>query len=136
MSVMLYPCIFCVVLLMDLFVLLQVYEMYSEYFLVWLLNVKDVLSFAFRDLWKEWDDSNCQIFPQNCQFHHSRLESLVKAFNVFFKIYIILSTTVSVLDPKDAILFLQGPFFVHFHLFVASTLCMCAMYLTSFDGFF
>ena len=34
------------------------------------------LLFAFRDLWKEWSDSNFQIFSQNCQFHHRRLESL------------------------------------------------------------
>ena len=32
-----------------------------------------LLLFAFRDLWKEWDDSNFQIFSQNCQFHHRRL---------------------------------------------------------------
>ena len=34
-----------------------------------------LLLFAFRDLWKEWGDSNFQIFSQNCQFHHRRLES-------------------------------------------------------------
>ena len=52
-------------------------------------------------------------------------------------IYIILSTTVSFL--KDAILFLKGlfHFFVDISIFfLASTLCMCVMYLTSFDGFF
>ena len=35
-----------------------------------------LLLFAFRDLWKEWGDSNFQIFSQNCQFHHMRLELL------------------------------------------------------------
>ena len=36
----------------------------------------EYLLFAFRDLWKEWGDSNFQIyFSQNCQFHHRRLES-------------------------------------------------------------
>ena len=42
-----------------------------------------LLLFAFRDLWKEWGDSNFQIFLQNCQFHHRRLESL-GLFNVLF----------------------------------------------------
>ena len=42
-----------------------------------------LLLFAFRDLWKEWGDSNFQIFSQNCQFHHRRLESL-ENFNVLF----------------------------------------------------
>ena len=41
-----------------------------------------LLLFAFRDLWKEWGDSNFQIFSQNCQFHHRRLESL-EHFNAF-----------------------------------------------------
>ena len=49
-------------------------------------------------------DSNFQIFSQNCQFHHRRMES-------FIYIYIILSTTVSFLE--DTILFLQVSFF-HF----------------------
>ena len=35
-----------------------------------------LLLFAFRDVWKDWGDSNFQIFSQNCQFHHRRLESL------------------------------------------------------------
>ena len=35
-----------------------------------------LLLFAFRDLWKEWGDSNFQIFSHNYQFHHRRLESL------------------------------------------------------------
>ena len=42
-----------------------------------------LLLYAFRDLWKEWGESNFQIFPQNCQFHHRRLESLGH-FNVLF----------------------------------------------------
>ena len=41
-----------------------------------------LLLFAFRDLWKEWGDSNVQIFSQNCQFHHGRRES--EHFNVIF----------------------------------------------------
>ena len=76
-------------------------------------------------------------------------------FNVL--LYIILSTTVSFLE--DTILFLQGLLFffslctfplffqfvyissffsvcVHFLFFFACTLCICVMYLTSFDGFF
>ena len=44
-----------------------------------------------------------------------------------------------ILDLTDAILFLQCLLFfnfcAHFHFF-ASTLCMCVMYLMSFDGFF
>ena len=34
-----------------------------------------LLLYAFRYLWKEWGDCNFQIFSQNCQFHHRRLES-------------------------------------------------------------
>ena len=33
-----------------------------------------LLVYAFQDLWKEWGDSNFQIFSQNCQFHHRLLE--------------------------------------------------------------
>ena len=58
--------------------------------------------FAFRDLWKEWGDSNFQNFSQNCQFHHRRLESL-EHFNVL--LYIILSTTVSFLSVPSICLF-------------------------------
>ena len=68
-----------------------------------------LLLFAIRDLWKEWGDSNFQIFSQNCQFHHRRLVSL-EHFNVL--LYIILSTTVSFLE--DTILFLQVSSFFHF----------------------
>ena len=50
------------------------------------------LLYAFRDLWKEWGDLNFQIFSQNCQFRHRRLESL-EHFNML--LCIILSTTVS-----------------------------------------
>ena len=62
---------------------------------------------------------------------------VVGTFNVFF--FIILSTTVSVLDLKDDITFLQGLsrfVCVHSYYLFASTLCMGVMYLTSFDGFF
>ena len=70
--------------------------------------ILQLLLFAFRDLWKEWGDSNFQIFSQNCQFPHRRLESL-EHFNVL--LYFILSTTVSFLEYT--ILFLQV-FFFHF----------------------
>ena len=59
-------------------------------------------------LWKELGDSNFQIFSENCQFHYRRLES--EHFYVKIYIYIILSTTVSFLELKDTILFLQGIF--------------------------
>ena len=44
----------------------------------------------------------------------------------------------SLLDFKDAKLFLHGLsrfLCVHFHFF-ANTLCICVMYITSFDGLF
>ena len=95
---------------------------------MWAVHVAQVLLvFAFRNLWNEWGDSNFQIFSQNCLFHHRRLE-LLDIFNVF--LYIILSTTVSFLE--DSILFLQCLLFFTF----VCTLCMCVMYLTSFDGLF
>ena len=56
------------------------------------------LLFSFRYLWKEWGDSNFQIFSQNCQFHHRRLESL-EHFIVLFIYHF--------LDLTDAILILQ-----------------------------
>ena len=49
---------------------------------------------------------------------------------------IIMSTAVSVLDLKDAILFLQGLFFcVRTFPNFLPLLSMCVMYFTSFDGF-
>ena len=42
-----------------------------------------LLLFSFRDLLKEWSDSNFQIFSHNYQFHHRRLESF-EHFNVLF----------------------------------------------------
>ena len=45
-----------------------------------------LLLFSFRDLWKEWGDSNFQIFSPNCQFYHRRLESL-EHLNVLLFIY-------------------------------------------------
>ena len=69
------------------------------------------------------------LFSQNCQFHHRRLESLE---HLMCLIYILLSTTVShFIDLTDAFfLYTRSPFFcIHFHF--ASTLCMCVMYLTS-----
>ena len=81
-------------------------------------------------------DSNFQIFSQNCQFHHRRTESL-EHLNVF--LYIIISTTVSVLGIKDAILFLQCvslflctlPFFFQVHF--ACVLCIYRNFADSFD---
>ena len=74
-------------------------------------------------------DSSFQIFSQNCQFHCRRQESL-EHINVIY-IYISMSTTVSVLDLKNAILFLQCLFLFFvctLPLFLfASTLCMCVM---------
>ena len=77
------------------------------------------LLYAFRDLW------NFQIFSQNCQFHHRRLESL-EHFNI------ILSTMVSFLE--NTILFLQVLFFfilctfqfsqVHFFSFCVHFACV------------
>ena len=67
------------------------------------------LLFAFRDLWKEWGDSNFQIFSQNCQFHHRRMESL-EHFNVL--LYIIMGTTVSYL--RIPYYFYRSPVFFHF----------------------
>ena len=70
---------------------------------------------------------------QNCQFPHMRQESW-EHFNVL--LYIILSTTVSFLE--DTILL--GLLFIHFVYIskknLTSTLYMCVMYLTSFDGLF
>ena len=42
------------------------------------------------------------------------------------------------MDLMDAILFVEGVLFSFFTFpfFSTSTLCMCAMYLTSFDGSF
>ena len=56
-------------------------------------------------------------------------------------LYIILSTTVSFLDLTDATLFTKVSSFSFFCVYIsffffAGTLCMCVMYLTSFDGFF
>ena len=63
-------------------------------------------------------------------------EVLILRINFVIVIYIILSTTVSVLDLKDAILFLQGPIFpfffvcVHFHNFLGGkyTLYVCYVF--------
>ena len=55
---------------------------------------------------------------------------VVGTFNVL--LYIVLSTTVSFLE--DTIFFFFH--FVYISIFFASTLYMCVMYLTSFNGFF
>ena len=49
----------------------------------WSLSL--LLLYAFRDLWTEWGDSNFQIFLQNCQSNHRRLE-LLGHFNVLLYI--------------------------------------------------
>ena len=50
------------------------------------------------------------LFSQNCQFHHRRLESLE---HLMCFIYILLSTTVShFFDLTDAFFFLQGLLFL------------------------
>ena len=95
-----------------------------------------LLLFAFRDLWKEWSDSNYQIFSQNCQFHHRRLESL-EHFNLMCIIYN--SEHYGLIFGGCHIIF-TSPLF-HFlctfpYFFSASTLCMFVMYLTSFDSTF
>ena len=87
---------------------------------MWQHEREEVLLIAFRELWKEWGDSNFHIFSQNCQFHHRRLESLVH-FNVFLKIIYHSEHYGHILDSKDAILFLQCLIFcVHF----ACALCV------------
>ena len=81
----------------------------------------------------ERGDSNFQIFLQNCQFHYRQIESLEHL--MCFLLYIILSTTVSFLDLKDYF-FYKVSFLCTFPIFSASTLYMCVMCLTSFDGLF
>ena len=100
-----------------------------------MLSDLNLLLYAFRDLWKEWGDSHFQIFSQNCQFHHRRLESL-EDFNVL--LYIILSTTVYVLELKDAILFFKGfSFFLYtLPLFFCKYTLHDVMYLTSLTDSF
>ena len=83
-----------------------------------------LLLYAFRDLWKEWGDSNFQIFFTELPVPPQAAGVVGIFFNVL--IYIILSTTVSFLE--DTILFLQGllffsflctfPFFSQVHLHV------------------
>ena len=85
-----------------------------------------LLLYAFQDLWKEWGDSNFQIFSQNCKFHHRRLESL-EHFNVLF----IYHSQHYRLILEDAILFLQGLLFhfcVHFLFFCKYTLHVCHVF--------
>ena len=77
-----------------------------------------MLLFAFRDLWKEWGDSNFQIFSQNCQFYNMPLESL-EHFNEL--LYVIL------MIPYDF-------YKVFFYIFVY-TLHMCYVF-NAIDGFF
>ena len=86
-----------------------------------------MLLFAFRDLWKEWGDSNFHIFSQSCQFHHRRLQ-LLEHFKCTF--YIILSTTVSFFGPlRCHIIFTRYPFLcVHFHDFCKYTLHVCYVF--------
>ena len=88
-----------------------------------------LLLYAFRDLWKEWGDLFTELLVPGGWSHWN-------IFNVL--LYIILSTTVSFFRGYH-IIFTQSPLFfifVYISIFFASTLCMCVMYLTSFDGFF
>ena len=90
-----------------------------------------LLLFAFRDPWKEWVDSNFQIFSQNCQFHHRLLESL-EYFNVPF---IYQSEHYGLIFGPYGwhIIFTRSPLFhffcVHFHfLFRKYTLHVCYIF--------
>ena len=83
-----------------------------------------LLLYAFRDLWKEWGDSNFQIFTELSLEH----------FNVF--IYIYYSEHYGLIFRGYPIIITMSPLFfifVYISIFYAST---CVMYLTSFDGFF
>ena len=66
------------------------------------------------------------LFSQNCQFHHRRLESLA---HLMCLIYILLSTTVShFLDLTDAIFFTRSPFFCTLQFFCKYTLHVCYVF--------
>ena len=72
--------------------------------------VQPLLLYAFRDLWKEWGDSNFQIFSQNCQFHHRRLESLEHFKSIFRNHY----EPYGLIFRGYHIIFVQGVLFFHF----------------------
>ena len=91
-----------------------------------------LLLFAFRDLGKEWGDSNFQIFSQNCQFHLRRLESL-EHFNVLIYIYIYHSEHYGLIFRGYHIIFTGSPLFIifcaHFHIFFGKyTLHVCYVF--------
>ena len=88
-----------------------------------------LLLFAFRNLWKEWGDSNLQIFSQNCQFHHSGWSS----WNILmcFYIYIYHSEHYGLLFRTYHIIFTRSPLFsfcLHFHFFLTYTLHLCYVF--------
>ena len=65
-SVMLYPCLFCVALSMDLFVLcvacLTVFVNWLGEFVILLLNVMELLSVVAGAIW----DRPCMVFHRMC----------------------------------------------------------------------
>ena len=80
----------------------------------------------------EWGDSNIQIFSQNCQFHHRRLESLVHfnvLLHVFFSGFCIISPGVksigSALQVNRCLTSCgEAPQFVQMSLGSPKTLCL------------
>ena len=89
---------------------------------------------------EEWCDSNFQIFSQNCQFHHRRLESLghFKCVYIYISFWALRSLF---FGPYGWHFFYKVSLFVYISIFIylyiyiyiffAGTLCMCVMYLTS-----
>ena len=72
-----------------------------------------LLLFAFQNLWKEWGNSDFQIFTQNCQFHHWRLESL-GYFNVLISFWALWSSFWTLKMPH---------YFYKVSLFIYSFVC-------------
>ena len=87
-----------------------------------------LLLFAFRDLWKEWGDSNFQIFFHRTASSTTGGWKVVGTFNVL-DIYPSEHYGLSFFGPYGCLFFCLLFFCIHFHF--ASTLCMCVMYLTS-----
>ena len=88
-----------------------------------------LLLFSFRDLWKEWGDSNFQIFFYTELPVPPQAAGVVGTFNVL-DIYPSEHYGLSFFWTLRMPFFTRSPFFcIHFHF--ASTLCMCVMYLTS-----
>ena len=92
-----------------------------------------LLLYTFRDLWKEWGDSNFKIFSQNGQFHHMRLESL-EHFNVIFIYH---SEHYSLIFRGYHIIIIRSRLFsfcVHFHLHVCYVFNVIWQNLLMTDG--